>query len=410
MKARNVSEIQKREDLLHNKPESISEEAWLEELQDLFEKQRERAEGSKEETLLDMAKLVQAKKHDLLGKIIKKTISATVELTGSTRRDLIARPKTIRAPGLPTTYRAPVPFERGRISGELVSLLAGQEAALRAVLVILEQHNYEGDQKPSPSPSEWSDIYSGSIPKRSFSLSEYYEARGITSDQKGHYGGKAAEDAKQDLLDLGKSITLGPYQFDLAGGGTRSIKSTGPLMAIWLLEVTDRAKDGDWIRHEETVTVDPRPGLLRYIAQVAVTPSPLLLSGLGLDGGPENFVRIEVDIQSRIKALYDGKKYKPAVEHLATYLLTIDLEPFKIGKETLAQRIGLELSLKQGKRGRVTRYIEEAIHVALSLGIITSYEDSGDHYIFHLSKEKGRRKAKIERQKSLPVKKASKKR
>jgi len=417
MSLRRIEQIQPREDLLQRKPKSISEEAWLHELDEIFKSHLDEAlssfsgaygktearkrKTSLEKTSLATAKLIQLDRHSLLVEKAFPRDGGTLDLLTK------ARPEAITRAGLPATYRVSVPFERGRVSGELVSLSDGQEKALRAVFVVLEKHNYEGDRGSAPVDGQWNDIYSGSLPKRSFSLSEYYEARGVSPDGDGRFRGKAAELAKQDLLDLGKSIQIGPYQFDLGGGQTRTIKATGPLMSIWLLEVTDK-EGGKWIRHEETVTVDPMPGLLSYIAQVEVTPHPLLLSGLGLDNQRENFVRIETDLHGRIKDYYQGKRYPQAVEHLATYLLTIDLEPFTIGKDKLAKQIGLGDALQQGRRKRVSRYLNESIEVSLHLGIIESYEETETQYTFRLSPNRGRREAKMKRQKALPSRSSKK--
>jgi len=425
MRARNITEIRSREDLLGGKPGDVSDEAWLEELQGFFNQQieeslsaygdklgeegserRKQRQASMERVCLAGAQMRQAEKRGLLKKLAIFPDGTALEILTE------ESPQPIKTTGLPATYRASVPFERGRISGELVSLSAGQEAALRAVIILLEKYNYEGDQGSSPTDSEYEYFYSGKLPKVSFSPAEYYEARGLPRDKEGQFRGKAAEDVKQDLKDLNTTFEFGPYLFDLGGGVSRTVKGSGPLMNVWMIEVTDTEEaSGNILRQEERFTVEPRPELIRYSSRFGIRPHPLILAGLGLDGGRENFVRIEVDIQSRIKALYAGRRYPhQSVEHLASYLHEIDLEPFTIGKDKLAQRIGLESALKQGRRKRVTKYIEEAIQVALSLGIITSYEDSGDQYIFHLSKEKGRRKAKTERQKSLPLKKKAKKR
>lgn len=116
-----------------------------------------------------------------------------------------------------------------------------------------------------------------------------------------------------------------------------------------------------------------------------MVPHAILLSGLGLDNRKQNFVRIETNLHARIKEHYREKRYPSSVKHLSTYLVTIELEPFSIGKEKLAKQIRVGPALKQGRRKRVSGYIEEAIQVALFLGIITSYEETKEQCIFHLT-------------------------
>lgn len=266
-----------------------------------------------------------------------------------------------------------------------LELSVTESRALSALQILLDRTGYRGNLagRPLSSPS-----FQGLVPRLRFTYSDFFEAYGLDPGSRdGHH--KQEQEALQGLRSLAEKkrrVCYTRHSYRGTGKNRRKVSD----VVVWegsLLSVESVGLYRD-LPEEEAARVragEDRPGRSSVFV---VTFSSLFIDQI------ETFhVLKPTQLHQEIRQLHGGKRVPVAVFLFVDWLLTVDVNPCKIGREKLIEKLRLEdLYIRQRRKTHVERVLRVAIDTALALKYLTDWEQDGNGvFTFHLSPERCRR-------------------
>jgi len=221
-----------------------------------------------------------------------------------------------------------------------------------------------------------------------FTPQEFFEYCGLKKTSRGTYSGKQKEEHLQTLWDLAKTPKKIIQQHTEYRKGKKRYKTyvlTTPLLTVKSADIieSDTVEEAQDVM-ERAISGRDLPTKKRK-TRYLVRPEPVMYKLLD-----RLYVRKAISQFEEIRALRPGeKKPNPYTHTFLDFIQTLDFSPLKIGRDTLAERIGLDGYLRNRKRTKVTTKINEALEDALTTRYILRYkEEPTGLLIIHLNPER----------------------
>lgn len=302
---------------------------------------------------------------------------------------LIQRIKDAEAGKVDQTFRASIYAEQAKIRNKEKArqLLLGEGISL------LDADKKTAEFMPSFSYQELR-VYSaiqrfideqykpGEELEITFTPQEFYEYCGLKKNS-----GKTKEEYKQALWGLAttpKKIIQQQTEYEKGRKRYKTYILTSPLLTVKSADIieSDTAEEAQEVM-ERAVSgkeLPKRKRTTRYL----VKPDPIMYKLLD-----RFYVRKAISQHEEIMALHPGEKPTPYSDQFLDLIQTYDFSPIPIGRDTLAERIGLDGYLRQRKQKEVNKYINKALEDALATRYILSYkEEATGLLIIHLNPER----------------------
>lgn len=266
-----------------------------------------------------------------------------------------------------------------------LKLSVPESRALSALQILLDRTGYKGNlaARSLSSPS-----FQGLVPRLRFTYSDFFEAYGLDPGSRtGHH--KQEQEALQGLRSLAEEkrrVCYLRHSYKGMGKNRRKVSD----VVVWegsLLSVESVGLYRD-LPEEEAARVqagEDRPGRSSVFV---VTFSSLFIDQI------ETFhVLKPTQLHQEIRQLHGGKRVPVAVFLFVDWLLTVDVNPCKIGREKLIEKLRLEdLYYRQGQKARVEKQLQQAIATAMALSYLKDWQQDGSGmFTFHLDPERCRR-------------------
>lgn len=215
-----------------------------------------------------------------------------------------------------------------------------------------------------------------------FTPQEFYEYCGLKKNS-----GKMKDEYRQALWGLATTPKKIIQQQTEYKKGKKSYKTyilTSPLLTVKSADIieSDTAEEAQEVL-EKAVSgreLPKRKRTTRYL----VKPDPIMYKLLD-----KFYVRKAISQHEEIRALHPGGKPTPYSDLFLDLIQTYNFSPIKIGRDTLAERIGLDGYIRQRKQKEVNKYINKALEDALATRYILSYrEEATGLLIIHINPER----------------------
>lgn len=205
-----------------------------------------------------------------------------------------------------------------------------------------------------------------------FTPQEFFEYCGLKKTSRGTYSGKQKEEHLQTLWSLASTPKKIVQQQTELKKGKKKYKTyilTTPLLTVKsadIIESDTEEEAQDIMERAISGRELPKKRKTRYL----VKPDPIMYKLLD-----RLYVRKAISQFEEIRTLHPGEKPNPYTHTFLDFIQTLDFSPLKVGRDTLAERIGLDGYLRQRKRTIVTNRINEALEDALATRYILSYQE-----------------------------------
>ena len=247
-----------------------------------------------------------------------------------------------------------------------LDLTVSEDRALHAVQILMDKTGYKGNIPGDYiQSSEFKDNYY--LPKLTMTRSEYYQAYGLKRAGDGRYHGAQVKEALDGLSGLAKSRKIYYKRDKYVGDGQdrrqlhHVIRVTTPL--ILLIE------DFDNLETEEAESLIAGQDIPKRNATITIQFMPLLVDQI------EDFYLLKPSaMYTGIQAHYPNRRIPPAVERLASWLLTLDKPVFHPSGQELATKLRLGYLLQQRKWTLLDQKLQEALQICKEEGYLLSYE------------------------------------
>lgn len=226
----------------------------------------------------------------------------------------------------------------------------------------------------------------------SFSPQDFFSYCGLHKNSKGTYSGKQKEEYLEALRGLSKKdqriIQQQSYYEEGKRGKVKKKYKTYILTAPLLTLLKGETIESDTLEEAQEVldkarSGQPLPQKTRQTRYV-VKPDPIMYALLD-----KFYVLKSISQYEEIKALHPGDKPKDSTILFLDFIQMLDFSPLKIGRETLAERIGLEPYLRQRKRSLVNSRINEALGDAQARSYILSWREESTGLLWiHLNPDR----------------------
>lgn len=266
-----------------------------------------------------------------------------------------------------------------------LDLSVTESRALHAIQKLLDRTDYRGNlQGEEISSAQYR--YQGLAPRLSITYSDYLEAYELEMRGDQYYIGKQATEAIQALKSLAITPRIFIYSKKSKNGRKKDvIRVTGTLITI-----AEGFKD---LTEEETAQVaggEDLPG--KRQTRLVIEFSPIMLDQINTF-----YLLKPTAFYSEIRQLFGGKRISRAVYSFTEWLLTLNINPIRISKDRLAEKLRLDRLIKDGHRDRLEVRLQEAFQVAKELGYLLDYrEDPNGLLTFNLNPARCKRVASAE--------------
>lgn len=284
-----------------------------------------------------------------------------------------------------------------------LDLTESQDRALHAVQRLLAASNFEGDGQIPLDSAEFK-IYGSWLPYLSMSWTDYYQAYGLEPAGDGRYHGAQAKQAREALESLTEMRWLrykklsGKYKDGKPLYDLITVKK--PLIQLELIDnyydITE--DDIQKIASGQKLSDDKED---RRVTRILLLPSPILIDEID-----RYYLLKPSGLHEEIKALYPGRRISRYNSLFIELLLYVDIAVWKIGKETLAEKLNMDSLIENRQKSRIDKRIQEALETAFQTGFLLDYdEDATGLLTLRLNPERcSRVRAKLARKKRVKKK------
>lgn len=239
----------------------------------------------------------------------------------------------------------------------------------------------------------------------SFSPQEFFEYCGLRKNSRGTYSGKQKEEylgALRDLSTKPKKLIQQQSEYVRGKKGKSKLKYFTYILTTPLLQLVEGdIIESDTLAEAKEVMakaisgqeLPKRKRTTRYL----VKPDPIMYKLLD-----RLYVIKSISQFEEIKALHPGEKPKDSTQKFLDYIQMLDISPLPIGRDRLAERMGLDGYIRQRKKKEAYKRIKEALEDALTKKYILRYTEEPTGLLkIYLNPERCSRYAeKLERSKN----------
>jgi hypothetical protein len=248
-----------------------------------------------------------------------------------------------------------------------LDLTGSQDKAISAIQILLDKRGYTSDLPSSPIQSE-AYHWSGSLPNIVTNYSEYFEAYGLEKKDGRYPRGRQRDEAVEALKSLTEPRRVLYQRKYWSGKGkkreqrSRIIRASKPIISI--LEGLDVSKD-------EASRVMAGEDLTRRVTKIVIEVSPLLMDEI------DTFYMLKPKaLRKEIASVTNKKNISETIPRFINWLLTKNQKSVSIGRDSLAERLGVYYLLETRQKKRLNKILGEAFDVAKKLKYINSYRES----------------------------------
>lgn len=255
---------------------------------------------------------------------------------------------------LEEALRDPEEVESALLEITGLDLSIGEERALEAVQILLDQTNYEGNV--------------GRDNAILISVAEYYEAYGLErkkrSDNRSRHSSRQHTLAMEDLRSLASKVKSLIF-WENGKKNSRILRYTGTL--INLTEITSTLQEEDYLSSNLNEIVDKRVSMLQ------IEPSEMILYCI-----TSFFILKEKHLYNRIKAWYAEKRsarasITPAAMHFFSWLAMKNRSEVEIMEEKLIERLRLNTYREKVGWPKCRERLETIFQCAQDLGYLIEW-------------------------------------
>lgn len=267
-----------------------------------------------------------------------------------------------------------------RIEQTGLTLSYSEMRAIDALQILLDRTGYQGNEPGEMVHSE-AFKYDGQLPRLRLTYTEYLEAYGLQRSASGRWPRAQEEEAKEALETLTEPRTVIYRKRWRQGKSWRNyvVNEKKPL-----INITKGYKD---LTDEEAEDIIATEGRNRRPTHLLIEFSPLWIDQI-----KSFYVLKPVGFYDELREAIGSRRPSPAIPLFLSLLMTINMNPFKIGRDKLAERIRLAYLLDSRHQSRLDDLLQEAIDVALKMGYLLDYDlDTFKVYTFYLNPERCKR-------------------
>ena len=278
----------------------------------------------------------------------------------------------------------------------LSDLTVSQARALSAIQILLDRTGYRGNEPGQQQASaEWKWPGPLTLPRLSVSFSDYFEAYGLQRMGDGSYYGHQAEEALEALQSFTRPMRYAYRRKRWEGQGRRR-KELSDIIVVDRPLFIMMARTYEGLDEEDADKVLSGQAVAQRATRLVIDIGPLLVEGI------DNFYLLKpATLYEEIREIAASRTGKKAREsrvysQFVELLLTLNLPEWKVGKETLIQKLtSLDGYARQRKQSRIDELLLEAFGIAQEAGYLLGWrEDLFGMLTFTLNPERMGREPK----------------